>query len=61
MFFKEELYKLVKNRDPSVKELLNYFKYAIKEKEISENKIRLLNNNQTTEYLNKTIFLRKII
>ena len=34
---KEELYKLVKNRDPSVNELLNYFKYAIKEKEISEN------------------------
>lgn len=56
---KEELYKLVKNRDPSVKELLNYFKYAIKEKEISENKIRLLNNNQTTEYFKQNNFPEK--
>lgn len=56
---KEELYKLVKNRDPSVKELLNYFKYAIKEKEISENRIRLLNNNQTTEYFKQNNFPEK--
>ena len=56
---KEELYQLVKNRDPSVKELLNYFKYAIKEKEISENKIRLLNNNQTTEYFKQNNFPEK--
>ena len=56
---KEELYKLVKNRDPSVKELLNYFKYAIKEKDISEKKIKLLNNNQTMEYLKKNNFPEK--
>ena len=56
---KEELYKLVKNRDPSVKELLNYFKYAIKEKDISEKKIKLLNNNQTTEYFKKNNFPEK--
>ena len=56
---KEELYKLVKNRDPSVKELLNYFKYAIKEKDISEKKIKLLNNNQTMEYFKKNNFPEK--
>ena len=56
---KEELYKLVKNRDPSVKELLNYFKYAIKEKDISEKKIKLLNNNQTIEYFKKNNFPEK--
>ena len=56
---KEELYKLVKNRDPSVKELLNYFKYAIKEKDISEKKIKLLNNNQTMEYFKKNNFPKK--
>ena len=56
---KEELYQLVKNRDPSVKELLNYFKYAIKEKDISEKKIKLLNNNQTMEYFKKNNFPEK--
>ena len=56
---KEELYKLVKNRDPSIKELLNYFKYAIKEKDISEKKIKLLNNNQTMEYFKKNNFPEK--
>ena len=50
---KEELYQLVKNRDPSVKELLNYFKYAIKEKDISENKIKLASSKQIAEYLEK--------
>ena len=50
---KEELYQLVKNRDPSVKELLNYFKYAIKEKDISENKISLTTSKQVAEYLEK--------
>ncbi|EGQ78793.1 hypothetical protein HMPREF9094_2177, partial [Fusobacterium animalis ATCC 51191] len=49
----EELYQLVKNRDPSVKELLNYFKYAIKEKDISENKIKLASSKQIAEYLEK--------
>ena len=53
---KEELYKLVKNRDPSVKELLNYFKYAIKETDISENKIKLQNNNKTIEYFKNNNF-----
>ncbi len=48
-----ELYQLVKNRDPSVKELLNYFKYAIKEKDISENKIKLASSKQIAEYLEK--------
>ena len=33
-----------------MKELLNYFKYAIKEKDISENKIKLQNNDKTIEY-----------
>jgi len=42
------------------KELLrNALKYAIKEKEISENKIRLLNNNQTTEYFKQNNFPEK--
>ena len=53
---KEELYQLVKNRDPSVKELLNYFKYAIKEKDISENKIKLQNNDKTIEYFKNNNF-----
>ncbi|EHO79970.1 hypothetical protein HMPREF9942_00002 [Fusobacterium animalis F0419] len=53
---KEELYQLVKNRAPSVKELLNYFKYAIKEKDISENKIKLQNNDKTIEYFKNNNF-----
>ena len=53
---KEELYQLVKKRDPSVNELLNYFKYAIKEKDISENKIKLQNNDKTIEYFKNNNF-----
>jgi len=53
---KEELYQLVKNRDPSVKELLNYFKYAIKEKDISDNKIKLQSNDKVIEYFKNNNF-----
>ena len=53
---KEELYQLVKKRDPSVNELLNYFKYAIKEKDISENKIKSQNNDKTIEYFKNNNF-----